>query len=857
MYLGDQVGGHGVYDMQSGTLDGWHDTRTVENDGVSTEVTQTWYGGIVLGEWGGYGDFNHSGGTVHIDNLTIARQENSVGHYNLSGDATVTLTVEGQTVVGARGSGFFDQTDGTHTTGGLTIGGSGVTVILDDNTGEYKEHWTNQGQGIYTLDTSLPDGDSSILWVKGDLVLGDGGTGTFQHTNGRVTVDGDMILGRKAVYDVSDGQGTTILTENLYGNGTYNLDSGELLVKGDEYVGYSTGSYGTFNQNGGDHWVDNTLFVDVYARSKGEYNLYSGNLNIGTDTIVGSSGDGTFNQSGGLHNVGGNLIVGQTAKSWGTYNLSNKGMISVGGSAIVGQEGKGHFYQSGGTVTVVNDLILGQAAGATGTYDLSGGNLNIGIDTIVGSSGYGTFNQRGGVHNVGRNLIVGQGAGIWGDYDLGDGEVSVGGWAIVGQEGTGYFNQSGGIHDVGDNLIIGNLAGSTGVYDLSGGTLYTQDTVVGGTAGTGTFTQSYGTHIVTEQLYIGGGAAATGTYTLTGGLLDVGAGGKFDGIYVGNSGTGTFNQSGGIVLVGINNDDKTLRSDGPHELIVGRLNGSSGTYNLSGGELYSARTIIGDQGSNPSLFEHTDGSHKVYQDMIIGQDSSTGTYNLSGSAELEVQRAVYLGDEGGTGIFNQSGGTNIIHRNLEIGSSSESGTHVGTGTYNMTGGTLSVTNEIINNGLFKGAGGNITTGLFTNNGTVAPGHSPGTLTMTGNYVQNAAGILEIELGGTNPGEYDILNIIGSATLGGILDISLYGGYSPANGTAFDFLLASGGITGEFSSIAGPTGWVWNVAYLDLIGSDGKIDTARLTANAVPIPAALWLFGAGLLGLIGIRRRLKA
>jgi len=47
-----------------------------------------------------------------------------------------------------------------------------------------------------------------------------------------------------------------------------------------------------------------------------------------------------------------------------------------------------------------------------------------------------------------------------------------------------------------------------------------------------------------------------------------------------------------------------------------------------------------------------------------------------------------------------------------------------------------------------------------------------------------------------------------------------------------------------------------VAYLDLIGSDGKIDTARLTANAVPIPAALWLFGAGLLGLIGIRRKIE-
>ena len=36
-----------------------------------------------------------------------------------------------------------------------------------------------------------------------------------------------------------------------------------------------------------------------------------------------------------------------------------------------------------------------------------------------------------------------------------------------------------------------------------------------------------------------------------------------------------------------------------------------------------------------------------------------------------------------------------------------------------------------------------------------------------------------------------------------------------------------------------------------------LDDASLTVTAVPVPAAVWLFGSGLLGLVGIARRKKA
>lgn len=51
-------------------------------------------------------------------------------------------------------------------------------------------------------------------------------------------------------------------------------------------------------------------------------------------------------------------------------------------------------------------------------------------------------------------------------------------------------------------------------------------------------------------------------------------------------------------------------------------------------------------------------------------------------------------------------------------------------------------------------------------------------------------------------------------------------------------------TGGFTSIATPDGVTWS--------SDSGI-----FLGAVPVPAAVWLFGSGLIGLVGVARRKKA
>ena len=91
---------------------------------------------------------------------------------------------------------------------------------------------------------------------------------------------------------------------------------------------------------------------------------------------------------------------------------------------------------------------------------------------------------------------------------------------------------------------------------------------------------------------------------------------------------------------------------------------------------------------------------------------------------------------------------------------------------------------------------------ITNNGTVAPGLTIGTLTVNGGaFLQGNTGILEIELGGTTAGSgYDQLVINGNTTLGGTLNVFLINGFFPLPGDVFTVVSTAGTRTGEFANV---------------------------------------------------------
>ena len=98
---------------------------------------------------------------------------------------------------------------------------------------------------------------------------------------------------------------------------------------------------------------------------------------------------------------------------------------------------------------------------------------------------------------------------------------------------------------------------------------------------------------------------------------------------------------------------------------------------------------------------------------------------------------------------------------------------------------------------------------------------------------------ELNGGGVGPGS-GILAVIGNPT---------------ANWTTYNFSTvvdasATGGITLQFNSTCGAATTCF---------ADFSIDNVSINADvsAVPVPAAVWLFGSGLLGLVGVARRKKA
>jgi fibronectin-binding autotransporter adhesin len=102
---------------------------------------------------------------------------------------------------------------------------------------------------------------------------------------------------------------------------------------------------------------------------------------------------------------------------------------------------------------------------------------------------------------------------------------------------------------------------------------------------------------------------------------------------------------------------------------------------------------------------------------------------------------------------------------------------------------------VFQNALLGGSG--VIIGNVLNNGTVAPGNSPGTLSIIGNYTQSPGGTLQIEIASLSV--FDRLLVTGNASLAGTLQVLA------ANlkyGQQYTFLQA-GSISGEFDQILMP------------------------------------------------------
>lgn len=157
-------------------------------------------------------------------------------------------------------------------------------------------------------------------------------------------------------------------------------------------------------------------------------------------------------------------------------------------------------------------------------------------------------------------------------------------------------------------------------------------------------------------------------------------------------------------------------------------------------------------------------------------------------------------------------------------------------------GASDLTSVVLEGGTLGGTGRVADAVSGSAGGTVAPGLSPGQLTLQGRATWNANTTFAVELNGTAPGSgYDRLNVAGEISLGGAkLAVSV--GFTPAVGATFTILRNTGGlpVTGTFAGLpeggflSVPGGFIFQITYL----SSGNNITLTRVAGVTPVITSL-------------------
>ncbi len=144
-----------------------------------------------------------------------------------------------------------------------------------------------------------------------------------------------------------------------------------------------------------------------------------------------------------------------------------------------------------------------------------------------------------------------------------------------------------------------------------------------------------------------------------------------------------------------------------------------------------------------------------------------GGFTLTGDWPLAIQNS---------GTLNLLRGDVTLYGNL-VQTDGLTHLNAGTGLYFPSDSFLLRGGALVGDGSLNGTA--VVTG-----GVVSPGLSPGTLTIGPTYRQDSVGTLEIELGSS---AYDKVNLGPNTTLGGQLDVSFSGGFTPSGGERFPIL----------------------------------------------------------------------
>jgi len=788
--------------------------------------------------------YNIAGGTsvsTGVVNFLGSANVTATGTFSMSGGTAnfgtgraiplPILNFSGGTLTGSdtlNVSGLFTWTGGTlsgvgtvNANGGMGLSGGskGLAAGTLNNAGAASWTgsnylWMNSGAVLNNLAGASFDvqSDRTMYWSAGSTQPAFNNSGTLTRTvsTGTFTFDG-IAFNNSATGTVNVQTGTLVLNGGGSGSGSYTVGAVAALNFG----------AGVHNIGGSVSGAGSVSFYPDTANVGGTYNVTggtsvnSGSVNFNSSATVTSLGPLT--QSGGTLN----FSIGRSIAAT-TVNLSG-GTLTGPDSFTAG----GLFTWSGGWISGagVTNANGGLAINGSNKY-LDGRTLN-NAGSAVWTAGY-IYMSNGAAFN---NLAAGTFDGQVADRSL---------YWYTGSSQPAFNNAGSFVRTISTaGLTLDGVAfNNTGSLSVQTGTM----NLAGGGTGNGSFTAAAtaslvfggGTHV------LGGGFSGAGTVnfsadTITaGGTYSLSGNTLFSGATVSFSNTATVTGLGAVSLSGGAASFTTGRSIsmGTLSLSGGNLTGSDavsagGLLTWTGGTLSGAAPFNANGGISISggAAKYMDGrtlnnagtatwtgSNYIYMSNgAVVNNLATGTLNLQGD------RSFYFSG-GSQPAFNNAG---TVSRTINTGTftfegvafsnsgtvSAQTGTLAFSGGYLQTagatilaGGAISMSGSslTLQSGVLSGAG-TITGSLVNNGGQVSPGASPGILSITGGYTQTPAGVLNIEIGGVTAGtQFDQLQIGGSATLNGTLNVSLINSFVPATGNTFP-ILTYASRTGDFAA----------------------------------------------------------
>lgn len=227
----------------------------------------------------------------------------------------------------------------------------------------------------------------------------------------------------------------------------------------------------------------------------------------------------------------------------------------------------------------------------------------------------------------------------------------------------------------------------------------------------------------------------------------------------------------------------TLRADGP-----GSYLDLSAIVNLSGDVGWNGKFYV--EALNGGYIDLSNSTTITVGNMLVLADGTSSTVNLSGFTAMVSTPGF------------QSSNSSLEARNngsIELTDTALTIQNVrvildATGTIAVNTLNLAQDSTLSGNGVLGGG--------VTSSGTVTPGSSAGTVGIASGYTQYPDGILAIEIGGLTPGsQFDQLNVTGSVSVDGALNLSLINAYMPNIGDTFTIVTADS-FSGTFFTVNG-------------------------------------------------------